>query len=163
MATKYHNLSDYDANTLPARKLLEKQKYAIVVADWNDNVTFPMCQGAIDTLLEHGVAQENIIVKHVPGTYELTFAAKMLQKTEKPDAIIVIGCVIQGDTPHFDYVCQGVTVGTSKLNAEGICPLIFSVLTTLTMEQATDRAGGKLGNKGVEGAISAIKMANLFA
>jgi 6,7-dimethyl-8-ribityllumazine synthase len=87
----------------------------------------------------------------------------MLQKMENPDAIIVIGCVIQGDTPHFDYVCQGVTVGTSKLNAEGICPVIFSVLTTITMEQATDRAGGKLGNKGVEGAISAIKMANLFA
>lgn len=163
MATKYHNLSDYDADALPSADILSRQRYAIVVADWNSNVTFPMCQGAIDTLVQHGVPMDNIVVKHVPGTFELTYAAKTLQRQESPHAIIVIGCVVQGDTPHFDYVCQGVTIGVAKLNSEGVCPVIFSVLTTLTMEQAEERAGGRLGNKGVEGAVTAIKMANLFA
>ena len=104
MATKYHNLSDYDADALPSADILSRQRYAIVVADWNSNVTFPMCQGAIDTLVQHGVPLDNIVVKHVPGTFELTYAAKTLQRQESPHAIIVIGCVVQGDTPHFDYV-----------------------------------------------------------
>ncbi len=169
MATELHNLSDYNAETLPQPKQLKKQKYAIVVADWNDNVTFPLCQGAIDTLIKHGVQEKNVDVFHVPGAFELIYAATKLQNKAKYDAIIVIGCVIQGDTPHFDYVCGGVTQGIAELNTNRItsdlsstCPVIFSVLTTNTLQQSLDRCGGIHGNKGVEGAITAIKMANLF-
>lgn len=165
MATQYHNLSDYDAAAMPDRDEVQYQHYAIIVADWNDNVTYSLLDGAIDALTENGVRPENITVKHVPGTFELTFAAKMvLREQSSVNAVIVIGCVIQGDTPHFDFVCRGVTQGIAALNADEKyrVPIIFSVLTTNTMQQALDRAGGPLGNKGVEGAITAIKMANLF-
>lgn len=162
MATKYHNLSQYDGTALPSAEESETIRIAIAVADWNDNITHALLDGAVDTLLKHGVQEKNIEVFHVPGTFELTFAASKIQKTTKPDAIIIIGCVIQGDTPHFDYVCQGVTQGATLLNSEAACPVIFSVLTTLDMQQAQDRAGGKLGNKGVEGAITALKMIKIF-
>ncbi|MCQ2323873.1 MAG: 6,7-dimethyl-8-ribityllumazine synthase [Paludibacteraceae bacterium] len=163
------NLSQYDANTLPSADVLKRQRYAIIVADWNSDITYPLAQGAIDTLLKYGVQEKNILVQHVPGTVELTYAAgRLVPQLEGSafvsrcyDAIIVIGCVIQGETPHFDYVCQSVTQGVSILNAKGVTPVIFSVLTTLNKQQALDRAGGKLGNKGVEGAVTAIKMANL--
>ena len=161
------DLSLYDATSLPGADVLKRQRYAIIVADWNNHITFKLAQGAIDTLLKHGVQEEHIIVQHVPGTVELTYAAARLI-TQPPhslpckyDAIIVIGCVIQGETPHFDYVCQSVTYGVSELNSKGSVPVIFSVLTTLNTQQALDRAGGKLGNKGVEGAVTAMKMANL--
>lgn len=156
------DLSQYDETMMPNADVLEHQRYAIVVADWNKDITFAMAQGAIDTLLKHGVKKDNIVVSHVPGTVELTFAARQAMKNAaRPQAIIVIGCVIQGETPHFDYVCQSVTQGVTMLNAEGITPVIFSVLTTLNKQQALDRAGGKLGNKGVEGAVTAMRMANL--
>ncbi|MBR6508312.1 MAG: 6,7-dimethyl-8-ribityllumazine synthase [Paludibacteraceae bacterium] len=157
------DLSNYDASLLPNADVLARQRYAIIVADWNSDITFALAQGAIDTLVKHGVKEDHISVTHVPGTVELTYAAaKMMRKSfRRPDAIIVIGCVIQGDTPHFDYVCQSVTQGVTKLNTKGIVPVIFSVLTTLNKQQALDRAGGKLGNKGVEGAVTAIRMANL--
>lgn len=162
MSTKLHNLSDYNPNTLPNADALMRQRYAIIVADWNQDITFALCQGAIDTLVNAGVKKENISVTHVPGTVELTYAAAQFFCSDfEPDAIIVIGCVIQGDTPHFDYVCQSVTQGVAMLNAKGLIPVIFSVLTTLNKQQALDRAGGCLGNKGVEGAVTAIKMANL--
>lgn len=154
------DLSKYDATTLPSADVLGGQRYAIVVADWNAQITYALCQGAIDTFLKHGVREENIEVVHVPGTVELTFAASRLLVDEY-DAIIVIGCVIRGGTPHFDYVCQSVTQGVTILNAQGVTPVIFSVLTTDDEQQALERAGGKLGNKGVEGAYTAIKMANL--
>ena len=162
MATKYHNLSEYDANTLPTAEELAGKKFAIIVADWNDNVTHALCDGAVETFISNGISEENVEIFHVPGTFELTFAASKLQKTGKYASIIVIGCVIQGDTPHFDYVCQGVTQGITQINAEAVCPVIFSVLTTLTMQQATDRAGGCLGNKGIEGAVTALKMVKIF-
>ena len=162
MATKYHNLSEYDANTLPTAEELAGKKFAIVVADWNDNVTHALCDGAVETFISNGISEENVEIFHVPGTFELTFAASKLQKTGKYASIVVIGCVIQGDTPHFDYVCQGVTQGIIQVNLEADCPVIFSVLTTLTMQQATDRAGGCLGNKGVEGAVTALKMVKIF-
>lgn len=153
------DLSKYDATTMPSADLLARQHYGVVVADWNEEITFAMAQGAVDTFVKHGVLPENIELVHVPGTVELTYAAsKMMGKV---DGIIVIGCVIQGDTPHFDYVCQSVTQGVAILNAQGKTPVIFSVLTTLDKQQALDRAGGKLGNKGVEGAVTAIRMANL--
>ena len=168
MATKYHNLSAYNADELPNADVLKRQRFAIAVADWNSEITYALLEGAYDTLVKHGVQENNIKVVHVPGTFELTYAANKLQQEQSYDAIIAIGCVIQGDTPHFDYICQGVSYGLSKLNADNFMdftkckgPVIFSVLTTLTKQQAIDRAGGALGNKGVEGAITAIKMANI--
>lgn len=173
------DLSQYNANELPNADVLARQRYAIVVADWNSEITHKLAQGAIDTLVKHGVKEENIDVMHVPGTVELTYGAALYVNGKKKfgmrkyaDAVIVIGCVIQGDTPHFDYVCQSVTQGVTLLNAQGAAwtgqslinrvPVIFSVLTTLDKQQALDRAGGRLGNKGVEGAVTAIKMANLL-
>ena len=155
------DLSQYDANQLPSADVLGRQRYAIVVADWNSDITFALAKGALDTLRKHGVQDDNIDVLHVPGTVELTYGAAHIMKEERVDAVIVIGCVIQGDTPHFDYVCQSVTQGVAALNAQGKVPVIFSVLTVLNQQQALDRAGGKLGNKGVEGAYTAIRMANL--
>lgn len=154
------DLSKYDASKLPGADVLKRQRYAIIVADWNSEITYAMAEGAIATLREHGVTEEHITVVHVPGTVELTYAAS--RQMDDNDAVIVIGCVIKGDTPHFDYVCQSVTQGVTLLNSEGTTPVIFSVLTTLDKQQALDRAGGKLGNKGVEGAVTAIRMANIF-
>lgn len=159
------DLSQYDASQLPNAAVLQRQRYAIIVADWNADITYPMAEGAMQILLEHGVEMQNIIVQHVPGTVELTYAAGRLVPAttadRQVDAIIVIGCVIQGDTPHFDYVCQSVTQGVAMLNSRGVTPVIFSVLTTLNRQQALDRAGGKLGNKGIEGAVTAMRMANI--
>lgn len=155
------DLSKYDETLLPSADVLARQRYAIIVADWNKEITYALAQGAIDTLLKHGVKDKHISITHVPGTIELTFAAQRVISVKQPDAVIVIGCVIQGETPHFDYVCQSVTQGITLLNAKGQVPVVFSVLTTLNKQQALDRAGGKLGNKGVEGAITAIQMANI--
>lgn len=172
MATQYQNLSDYNQDLMPDKKTVSEQQYAIAVADWNTEITHTLLRGAIDSLIENGVEPSQIKIVHVPGTFELTYAAKQLLedyhcvvdgvKVHKYSAIIVLGCVIQGDTPHFDYVCQGVTYGISNLNTrtDG-CPVIFGVLTTSTLQQALDRAGGIHGNKGVEAAITAIKMANI--
>jgi 6,7-dimethyl-8-ribityllumazine synthase len=163
MATKYQNLSEYNAELMPDKEILADQKYAIAVADWNPKITHTMLNGTVETLEMVGVKPENITVVHVPGTFELTFAAKKLIQHEELEfnAVIVIGCVIQGDTPHFDYVCQSVTSGITELNLlEYGCPVIFGVLTTNTLQQALDRAGGVHGNKGVEAATTAVKMAN---
>ena len=155
------DLSKYDANQLPGADVLGRQRYAIVVADWNSEITYAMAQGAIDTFIKHGVQEENIDVIHVPGTVELTYGAARIMREEHVNAVVVIGCVIQGETPHFDYVCQSVTQGVAVLNTQGKVPVIFSVLTVLNKQQALDRCGGKLGNKGIEGAYTAIRMANL--
>ena len=155
------DLSKYDASQLPSADVLGRQRYAIVVADWNSEITYAMAQGAIDTFLKHGVEEDNIDIIHVPGAVQLTFGAARITKEERVDAVIVIGCVIQGDTPHFDYVCQSVTQGVATLNTQGKVPVIFSVLTTLNKQQALDRCGGKLGNKGIEGAYTAIRMAHI--
>lgn len=155
------DLSKYDANQLPSADVLGRQRYAVIVADWNSEITFAMAQGAVDTLVKHGVQVDNIDVIHVPGTVELTYGAARIMKEERVNAVIVIGCVIQGETPHFDYVCQSVTQGVATLNAQGKTPVVFSVLTVLNQQQALDRCGGKLGNKGIEGAYTAMKMANI--
>lgn len=155
------DLSKYDSSQLPSADVLGRQRYAIIVADWNAHITFAMAQGAADTLMAHGVQADSIDMIHVPGTVELTYGAARVMKEERVNAVIVIGCVIQGETPHFDYVCQSVTQGVAVLNAQGKVPVIFSVLTVLNEQQALDRCGGKLGNKGVEGAVTAMRMANL--
>ncbi len=159
MATALHNLSELDTTLMPPPEVLARQRYAIIVADWNSEITYAMRDGAVDALIKAGVDEENVVITHVPGTVELTFAAADCLRDF--NAVIVIGCVIKGDTPHFDYVCQSVTQGVTMLNARGETPVIFSVLTTLNREQALERAGGKLGNKGTEGAYAAIRMANL--
>lgn len=136
-------------------------RIAIAVAEWNSNITKPLLEGALTCLTGAGVAEQDIRVVEVPGAFELTNAAARLKRLNVYDAIIVIGCVVRGDTPHFDYVCQGVTTGITKLNADmdNVAPVIFCVLTTDTMEQAAVRAGGALGNKGEEAAEAAIRMA----
>lgn len=152
------NLSDYDPESVPDAR---KMKFGIVVSDWNRDITWPLLQGALGTLKKHGAAEKNIIVKHVPGSFELTIGAQLLAENEEVDAVICLGCVIQGETPHFTYICQGVTQGITQLNLEYNIPFIFGVLTTADKQQAMERSGGKLGNKGDEAAVTAIKMAAL--
>jgi len=139
---------------------LSKKKFAIVVAEWNDEITGALAQSATTTLLEHGVKKENIIRKNVPGTFELSLGALLAAEQKDIHAVICLGCVIQGDTPHFDYICQAVAYGITEVGLKTKKPTIFGVLTTLTKQQAFDRAGGKLGNKGEEAALTAIKMLN---
>lgn len=157
MATAYQNLSSYNPDLVPDAS---EMRFGIVVAEWNPNVTEALLEGAVNTLEKHGAKAENILVTRVPGTFELTFGAREVAESAEVDAVIVLGCVVRGDTPHFDYVCQGVTLGITKLNLLFTIPFIFGVLTTDTMQQSLDRAGGIHGNKGDEAAITAIKMAN---
>jgi 6,7-dimethyl-8-ribityllumazine synthase len=152
------NLSVYDPESVPNAA---EMRFGIVVSDWNREVTWALLDGAVGTLRKHGATGKNIVVKHVPGSFELTLGAQFLAEYDDMDAIICIGCVIQGETPHFTYICQGVTQGITQLNMEYNIPFIFGVLTTNTQQQAIDRAGGKHGNKGDEAAITAIKMAAL--
>lgn len=131
----------------------------IVTAEWNSDITYALRDGALETLLKGGARRENINLYSVPGTVELVNAAGVLAR-RRPDAVIIIGCVIKGDTPHFDYVCQQAAEGAAIINAHGETPLIFGVITVNTLEQAQERAGGILGNKGSEAAVAAIEMAN---
>lgn len=156
MATAYKNLSSYNPDTVPDGA---KMSIGIVVSEWNDHITNALLDGACKTLVKHGVKEENILIDYVPGSFELIFGAKYLaENNEKLDAIIVLGCVVRGDTPHFDYVCGGVTQGISDLNVIYDIPFIFGLLTTDDMAQAQSRAGGIHGNKGDEAAITALKM-----
>lgn len=150
------NLSYYDKNTIPNAKDF---RFGIVVSEWNPEITQNLHKGAIDTLIDCGASQENIISWDVPGSFELVFGCKKMIETEKLDAVIAIGNVIQGETKHFDFVCEGVTQGIIDLNMKYDVPVIFCVLTDNTKQQSIDRSGGKLGNKGVECAVAAIKMA----
>lgn len=150
------NLSNYDKSTIPNAKQL---RFGIVVSEWNAQITENLFQGAYNTLITHGALSENIIRKNVPGSFELIFGCKKMLETEKIDALIAIGNVIQGETKHFDFVCDGVTQGIKDLNIKYDIPTIFCVLTDNTLQQSIDRSGGKQGNKGVECAIAAIKMA----
>ncbi len=152
------NLSAYDPESVPDAG---KMRFGIVVADWNHEVTNALLDGATTTLKKHGATEKNIVVRHVPGSFELTLGAQFLAEYDDLDAIICLGCIIQGETPHFNYICQGVTQGITQLNLEYNIPFIFGVLTTLNLEQALERAGGRSGNKGDEAAITAIKMAAL--
>ncbi|MBX2895612.1 MAG: 6,7-dimethyl-8-ribityllumazine synthase [Cyclobacteriaceae bacterium] len=137
---------------------LTKKRFAIVVAEWNDDITEPLYEGAYNALRKLGVKKSGIIRKNVPGTFELTLGALWMAEQKNIDAVICIGCVIQGDTPHFDYICQSVAYGITEVNIKTRKPVIFGVLTTLNKKQALERAGGKLGNKGEEAAVTAVKM-----
>ena len=155
MATAYHNLSDYDFNSVPDAS---DMRFGIVVSEWNDRITGALLEGAVRTLKKHGAKDEHIKVFTVPGSFELTYGSAQLVKSGKVDAVIALGCVIRGETPHFDYVCGGATQGITQLNATQDIPVIYGLVTTNDMQQAEDRAGGKLGNKGDECAFAAIKM-----
>ncbi|MFM7430565.1 MAG: 6,7-dimethyl-8-ribityllumazine synthase [Flammeovirgaceae bacterium] len=137
---------------------LANKKFTIVVAEWNEEITEPLFQGAYEALLKLGARKSNIIRKNVPGSFELPLAAQWEAEKKDIAAVICLGCVIQGDTPHFDYVCQGVSYGIMKVNLKTNKPVAFGVLTTLTKKQAMERAGGKLGNKGEEAALTVVKM-----
>jgi 6,7-dimethyl-8-ribityllumazine synthase len=156
MATVNKNLSEYDKNSIPNAKNF---RFGIVVSEWNDSITEGLYRGAIEALLENQVPAQHIIRWNVPGSFELIYGSKKMLQTQNVDAVIAIGCVIQGQTKHFDFVCEGVTQGIKDLNVQTDIPVIFCVLTDNTMQQSIDRSGGIHGNKGTEAAIAAIKMA----
>ena len=156
MATSLHNLSDYDLSKIPDAS---NMCFGIVVAEWNPEITGAILNGAVSTLEKHGTLPENIHVKTVPGSFELVYGARQMVLHGGYDAVIILGSVIKGDTPHFDYICQGVTYGIARLNATQEIPVIYGLLTTNDLQQSKDRSGGSLGNKGDECAIDAIKMA----
>lgn len=158
MASSLKNLSKYDPETVPEASGM---KIGIVVSEWNEEVTAALAEGAVNTLKKHGCPDENIFVMPVPGSFELTFGSRLLAEKHALDAVIAIGCVIQGETRHFEFICQAVAHGITELNLEYDIPFIFGVLTTENQQQALDRAGGKHGNKGDEAAITAIKMVGL--
>jgi 6,7-dimethyl-8-ribityllumazine synthase len=161
MATQLKNLSDFSHTTVPDGSAY---KFAIAVAEWNAEITGSLYNGALQTLLKHGVKAENIISLPVPGSFELTAAAEiLLQKHKDLNAVICLGCVIQGETRHFDFICDAVANGITNVGIKHSKAVIFGVLTTDNQQQAIDRAGGKHGNKGDEAAITAIKMAELNA
>ncbi|MGB2142989.1 MAG: 6,7-dimethyl-8-ribityllumazine synthase [Flavobacteriaceae bacterium] len=157
MATENTNLSNYDSTTLPDATHL---RFGIVVSEWNPTITEGLLKGALDTLLDCGVAESNIRIIHVPGSFELIYGAKKMQQ-QLVDAVITIGSVIKGETKHFDFVCDGVTQGIKDLNILHDVPVIFCVLTDNNLQQSVERSGGIHGNKGVEAAVTAIKMAHL--
>lgn len=155
MASKLHNLSGYDPGAVPCGR---DWTIGIVVSEWNDDVTGSLFEGARETLIKHGVKPENIIVRTVPGSFELIYGSAVMIDDTCVDAVIALGCVIKGDTPHFDYICQGTTQGLAELNARSEVPVIYGLLTCNDMQQALDRCGGACGNKGIECAVTALKM-----
>lgn len=159
MATAGKNLSDYNRSEIPDAKNL---RVGVVVSEWNQEITERLFQGVKTTFLDCGGQESNLKRWNVPGSFELVYGCKkMSESIPKFDAIIAIGCVIQGETKHFDFVCEGVTQGIKDLNVQGDIPVIFCVLTDNNQQQSLDRSGGKHGNKGSEAAIAAIKMAVL--
>ncbi len=157
MASSFKNLSDYKNTALD----IDNARIGIVVSEWNDEITGALAQGAIDILMEKGIKEENIVVKYVPGTFELALGAKYLIEQSQVEAALCLGCVIQGETRHFDFICNASANAIASLNISSNRPVIFGVLTTDNQQQAKDRAGGKFGNKGVEAGITALKMISL--
>ena len=155
MATSLKNLSDFSTDGVSA---VANRRFAVIVSEWNEEITESLYSGALETLLNAGVEKENIVRVNVPGSFELSWGAQKLAQKEDIDAVICLGCVIQGETKHFDFICDAVAHGVTNVSLKYDKPVIFGVLTTNTMKQALDRAGGKHGNKGDEAAITALKM-----
>lgn len=158
MATSGKDLSAYDKSGLPDTSGM---RIGLVVSEWNAEITEALCRGAREALLDCGVSEARILRWNVPGSFELAFGCKRMIEREGPDAVIAIGSVIRGETPHFDFVCSATAQGIKDLNLQQEVPVIFCVLTDNTLEQARDRSGGRHGNKGAEAAIAALKMAAL--
>ncbi len=155
MATVNNNLSDYDINSVPNAT---NMVFGIVVSEWNEKITKGLLSGAYATLLKHGASEDNIIVKFIPGAFELPLAAQAMFEKTNVDTVICLGSVIQGETKHFDFVCEGAALGIKDVSLKYNKPAIFGVLTDNNEQQAIDRSGGKHGNKGDEAAVTAIKM-----
>ncbi|MFL5753471.1 MAG: 6,7-dimethyl-8-ribityllumazine synthase [Bacteroidia bacterium] len=155
MASELKNLSEFEGGEIPSAKGM---KFGIVVAEWNHEITNALYTGARATLLKCGANESDILYRTVPGSFELILGAQYMAEEGNVDAVICIGCVIQGDTKHFDFICDAVANGITNLNIKHKMPFVFGVLTTNNLEQAQDRAGGKHGNKGDEAAVTAIKM-----
>ncbi|MDR1006375.1 MAG: 6,7-dimethyl-8-ribityllumazine synthase [Bacteroidales bacterium] len=158
MATALTNLSSYNSDEIPSG---EKNIIGIVVSEWNKEITSALLDGAVKTLLDNQVDEKDIYIQYVPGSFELPFGADAIIDKKKFDAVICLGCVIQGETRHFDFICDSVAHGIMNVSLKTSIPVVFGVLTTNTLEQAKERAGGKYGNKGVEAAITALKMAQI--
>lgn len=158
MASALKNLSSYDASTIPKADELH---FGIVVSEWNKEITHALYEGCYDTLIKHGAKAENIHTVQVPGSFELPAGAKIIAQAEKMDAVICLGCVIKGETSHNEYINNAVATALANLSIASSKPFIFGVLTPDDEQQAKDRAGGKHGNKGVEAATTAIRMAAL--
>ena len=154
MATALHNLSDYNIANVPDAS---NMCFGIVVSEWNEEITGALLDGAVKTLEKHGALPENIHVKTVPGSFELVYGAHQMVLHGGYDAVIILGSVIRGETPHFDYICQGVTYGIARLNTISEIPIIYGLLTTDDLQQAKDRSGGKYGTRGAEWAVDATK------
>ena len=155
MATQLKNLSEYNPNDLPNA---EDKVFGIVVSEWNHEITGALLEGALEALGKSGAKDQNIHITYVPGTFELPFGAQRVAMELKPDAIICLGCVIQGETRHFDFICHAAADGIMNVSLKHELPVIFGVLTTNNLEQAQDRSGGKHGNKGFEAGITALKL-----
>src|SRR5690554_5448343 len=160
MATANKNLSHYDRDSMPNAEGL---RFGLVVSQWNEEITGALHRGAIETLLDCGAKDSDIVSWEVPGSFELIHGCKRMLETQKPDAVIAIGSIIRGETSHFDYVCSATALGIKDLNLAHEIPVIFCVLTDDTLQQAKDRSGDRHGNKGTEAAIAAIRMAVLGA
>jgi 6,7-dimethyl-8-ribityllumazine synthase len=158
MAAKEKNLS---TQRVEKKDDVSSKTIAIVISEWNEEITGALYEGTYNTLKENGIKKENIISIHVPGSFELSLGAQKMAKEKSVDAVICLGCVIQGETRHFEFICQSVAQGLKDVALKFDKPVIFGVLTTDTYQQALDRAGGKYGNKGDEAAITAIKMLNI--
>jgi 6,7-dimethyl-8-ribityllumazine synthase len=158
MASNLKNLSTYTKRDNPS---IANMRFGIVVSEWNSGITDALLAGALETFKEHKASKSNIKVIHVPGSFELPAAAQFLLRSGKMDAVICLGCVIQGETRHFEFICHAVSDGIMKIGLEHDTPVIFGVLTTNNLQQAKDRSGGKHGNKGIEAAVTAIRMALL--
>lgn len=157
MATKFKNLSHYDETTIPNAS---PYTFAIICSEWHKDITFNLKKGAKSTLIKHGALEKNILEYFVPGAYELCSASNLLLNKRKDiDSLICIASIIQGETRHFEFICQAVSQGIKDISIKHNVPIIFCVLTDNTKQQAIDRSGGKYGNKGVDAAIAAIKMA----
>lgn len=155
MATSLKNLNDYKKENL---KSMADKTFGIVVAEWHEDITSVLCEGAVETLLQHGALKENIYINTVPGSYELTLGSQFLAMQEEIDAVICIGVVIRGETKHDDYINHAVANGLTNVSLKFNKPVSFGLVTTNDLQQALDRAGGKHGNKGVEAAAAAIAM-----
>ncbi|QSE97523.1 6,7-dimethyl-8-ribityllumazine synthase [Fulvivirga lutea] len=155
MSSSHKNLSDFSSKNVSD---VSNKRFGILVSEWNSEVTDALYSGAFETLVANGVKRENIIKQYVPGSYELSLGAQWMAEKEDIDAVICLGCVIQGETRHFDFICSAVAHGLTNVSLKYNKPVIFGVLTPDTQKQALDRAGGKHGNKGDEAAITAIKM-----
>lgn len=158
MATKNKNLSAFDSKNVPSGR---GKKIGIIVSEWNDGITDGLKKGALETLMKCGTYERDILIEYVPGAFELPLGAKFLLEYKDVDAVIAIGCVVRGETAHFDYVCQGVTKGIQEVTLQYDKPVMFCVLTDDKMKQSKARSGGGLGNKGIEAAVGVLKMLGL--